>query len=219
MQSSTGRWADESTRLTPQFLARHGYAVLCPNIRGSTGYGWAFLARNRRDWGGGDFKDVMAGVDDLVRRGIADPDRLGIMGASYGGYMAAWAITQTTRFAAAVVIAGMSDLTSEFGTEGEQTQAYDRWYNGVPYEAQDVYLQSSPMTHIKKARTPTLILHGESDPINPLGQAQQLHRGLTHYKVECELVIYPREGHRIVEEKHLVDYHRRFLGWFDGHLK
>jgi dipeptidyl aminopeptidase/acylaminoacyl peptidase len=216
----TGRWSTGYGRASAaiQFLAAHGYAVFCPNVRGSVGYGWEFLAMNRGDWGGGDFKDILAGVDELIDRKIADPQRLGIMGGSYGGYMAAWAITQTRRFKAAVAIAGMSDLASEFGTENGE-QAYDRWFYGVPYEALARFQGSSPITHIKNARTPTLILHGENDRIDPIGQAQQLHRGLTHYGVECELVVYPREGHGFAEEKHLLDYHRRFLRWFDKHLK
>jgi dipeptidyl aminopeptidase/acylaminoacyl peptidase len=216
----TGRWSDDYNRGSSaiQLLAAHGYAVFCPNVRGSVGYGWKFLTVNRADWGGGDWKDITAGIDELVKRKIADPQRLGIMGASYGGYMAAWAVTQTTRFKAAVAIAGMSDLASEFGTESGE-QAYDRWFFGVPYEAPEGFRKSSPITHIKNARTPTLILHGENDRIDPIGQAQQLHRGLKHYGVECELVIYPREGHGLVEEKHVLDYHRRYLRWFDKYLK
>ncbi len=203
----------------PQLLAASGYAVLCPNIRGSTGYGWSFLEKNRADWGGNDFKDVMAGVDDLIARGVADPNRLGIAGWSYGGYMSAWAITQTTRFKAAVVGAGMSDLASEFGTEIHSSAQYDYWFYGTPHERPEGFIKSSPMTHLKKAKTPTLILHPENDLTDPIGQAQQLHRGLKHLGVECELVIYPREGHGPQEEKHLLDINRRLLSWFETHLK
>jgi dipeptidyl aminopeptidase/acylaminoacyl peptidase len=214
----TGRWSD-GYDVWAQLLAARGFAVFCPNIRGSTGYGWKFLTRNRSDWGGGDFKDVMAGVDDLVRRGIADPDRLGIGGWSYGGYMAAWAITQTRRFKAAVVGAGMSDLASEFGTENVQTAAYDRWFYGVPYEKPEGFVKSSPVTYVKNARTPTLILHGENDRVDPIGQAQQFHRGLRLYNVPCEFVVYPREGHGLAEERHQLDYLRRIVRWFETHLK
>jgi dipeptidyl aminopeptidase/acylaminoacyl peptidase len=216
----TGRWADGVDSLCwPQLLAANGYAAFCPNVRGSTGYGWKFLVKNRADWGGGDFKDIMAGVDDLVHRGIADPKRLGIAGWSYGGYMSAWAITQTRRFKAAVVGAGMSDLASEFGTETLESAQYDHWFFGVPYEKGEGFLKRSPVTHLKNARTPTLILHGEKDPIDPLGQAQQLHRGLKHYGSTCEFVIYPRAGHGLQEEKHLLDLERRLLRWFDTHMK
>jgi dipeptidyl aminopeptidase/acylaminoacyl peptidase len=212
----TGRWEDRFDAWT-QLLVSRGYAVFAPNVRGSTGYGWNFSVMNRADWGGGDFKDAMAGVDDLIAKGIADPDRLGIGGWSYGGYMAAWAITQTTRFKGAVVGAGMSDLASEFGTE--TGPAYDAWFYGVPYEKPKGFVDSSPITHIKKARTPTLILHGENDPVDPIGQAQQLHRGLKHYGVTCEYVVYPREGHGLREEKHVLDSHRRVVDWFDKYVK
>ena len=117
----TGRW---SARFDAwgQLLVARGYAVLYPNVRGSTGYGHDFLTANREDWGGGDFRDVMAGVDDAIEKGIADPDRLAIGGWSYGGYMAAWAVTQTDRFVAAVAGAPMTDLASEYGTEAKRRQ-------------------------------------------------------------------------------------------------
>jgi dipeptidyl aminopeptidase/acylaminoacyl peptidase len=213
-----GRWGDAYDTWA-QLLAAREFAVFCPNIRGSVGYGWEFLIKNRADWGGGDFRDVMAGVDELVRRGVADPDRLGIGGWSYGGFMAAWAITQTPRFKAAVMGAGMSDLASEFGTESVGSAAYDRWYYGVPYEKPEGFVKSSPVTYVKKARTPTLILHGEKDDVDPIGQAQQFHRGLRYYEVPCEFVIYPRAGHGLTEERHQVDSLRRIVRWFETYLK
>jgi dipeptidyl aminopeptidase/acylaminoacyl peptidase len=213
-----GRWGDAYDTWA-QLLVARGFAVFCPNIRGSVGYGWEFLIKNRADWGGGDFRDVMAGVDELVRRGVADPDRLGIGGWSYGGYMAAWAITQTPRFKAAVMGAGMSDLASEFGTESVGSAAYDRWYYGVPYEKPEGFVRSSPITHVQKVRTPTLILHGEKDEVDPIGQAQQFHRGLRYYNVPCAFVIYPRAGHGLTEERHQVDSLRRIVRWFETYLK
>lgn len=212
----TGVWSD-SFESWGQLLAARGYAVFYPNIRGSIGYGHRFLEMNRGDWGGGDFKDVMAGVDLLISRGIADPDRLGIGGWSYGGYMAAWAITQTQRFKAAVSGAGMSDLAMEFGTE--DGPAYDEWFYGLPYEKPDGFAKSSPMTYIKNARTPTLILHGENDRTDPIGQSQMLYRALKRYGVESEFVVYPREPHGLQEEKHLIDRLNRIVRWFDSHLK
>ncbi len=212
----TGVWSD-SFEPWGQLLVARGYAVFYPNIRGSIGYGHRFLEMNRQDWGGGDFKDVMAGVDLLISRGIADPSRLGIGGWSYGGYMAAWAITQTQRFKAAVSGAGMSDLATEFGTE--DGPAYDEWFFGLPYEKPEGFAKSSPMTYIKNARTPTLILHGENDRTDPLGQSQMLYRALKRYGVECEFVVYPREPHGLQEEKHLIDRLNRIVRWFDAHLK
>jgi dipeptidyl aminopeptidase/acylaminoacyl peptidase len=212
----TGRWA-AGFEPWGQLLAARGFAVLYPNIRGSVGYGQAFIESNRADWGGGDFKDVMAGVDALVAQGVADPQRLGIGGWSYGGYMAAWAITQTDRFKASVSGACMSDLASEFGTE--DSSAGDAWFYGTPYERQADFIRSSPITFVKRAKTPTLILQGENDTTDPVGQSQQLYRGLRHYDVPVEFVLYPREPHGLREEKHQVDMLGRMVGWFERYLK
>ena len=212
----TGRWSD-SFEPWGQLLAARGYAVLYPNVRGSTGYGQTFVEMNRGDWGGGDFKDVMAGVDAMIARGVADPNRLGIGGWSYGGYMSAWAITQTNRFKASVVGAPVIDLASEFGTENGP--AYDHWFYGTPYERLDGFIKSSPITFVKNAKTPTLILQGEADTTDPIGQSQQFYRGLKWYGVESDLVLYPREPHGLREEKHLVDRLTRILAWYDKYLK
>lgn len=216
----TGRWSDAFNShysMWTQLLVSRGYAVLLPNVRGSTGYGWQFLASNRGDWGGGDFKDILAGVDEAVRLGVADENRVGIGGWSYGGFMAMWAVTQTNRFKAAVAGAGLSDLAVEFGTEDDPT--YDEWFYGTPYENLSAFQKSSPITFIKAAKTPTLILQGEADVIDPMGQSQQFYRGLKRYGVETELVVYPREGHGFREEKHIIDYLNRLAGWFDRYLK
>jgi dipeptidyl aminopeptidase/acylaminoacyl peptidase len=200
-----------------QLLVSRGYQVLMANPRGSSGYGEEFLKANKADWGGGDFKDLMAGVDAVIARGQTDPDRLGIGGWSYGGYMAEWAITQTQRFKAAVSGAGMFDLAAEFGTEvGPEG---DEWYFGTPWEHPERFIQSSPYTYIKNARTPTLVLQGENDPIDPVGQSTALYRALKRYGVETELVIYPREPHGPREEKHQLDVLTRMTGWFDRYLK
>ncbi len=214
----TGNWQD-SIEVWGQLLAARGYAVFYPNIRGSAGYGQKFIEMNRGDWGGGDFKDVMWGVKDLMDRGIADPAKLGIGGWSYGGYMAEWAVTQTNDFKVAVSGAGLSNLISEYGSE--EHPSYDEWFYGVPYEPDRIanFLNSSPFVHLKNAKTPTLILQGEADTTDPLDQSQELHRGLKHYGVETELVVYPREPHGFREEKHLLDRLNRILAWYDGHLK
>ncbi len=213
----TGAWTD---RFDPwaQLLVRRGFAVLSPNIRGSTNYGYGFMVMNRRDWGGGDFKDIMAGVDRLIRQGVADPDRLGIGGWSYGGYMAAWAVTQTTRFKASVSGAPMTDLAFEYGTEEAAINAYDTWFMGTPYENLPLFTERSPVTFVRRAKTPTLLLCGENDATDPVEQCAQFHRGLRRYGVETELVVYPREGHGIREEKHAIDVLERVVGWFERHL-
>ena len=214
----TGKWSD-SIETWGQLLVTHGYAVFYPNIRGSVGYGEKFIEMNRNDWGGADFRDVMAGVKDLVDRGIADPARLGIGGWSYGGYMSEWAITQTNEFKAAVSGAGLSNLISEYGTE--EHPSYDEWFYGLPYEPDRIanFLNSSPFVHLKNAKTPTLILQGEADTTDPPGQSEELYRGLKRYGVQTEMVVYPREPHGLREEKHLVDRLNRILAWYDKYLK
>ena len=212
----TGKWSD-SVENWGQVLVGHGYAIFYPNIRGSVGYGEKFVEANRADWGGADFKDVMAGVDALIARGVADPDHLGIGGWSYGGYMSEWAITQTTRFKAAVSGAGMADLIAEFGTESHPS--YDEWMFGQPYEKPEGFLHSSPFMYMKNAKTPTLILQGENDTTDPLGQSQQLYRGLKHYGVKAEFVEYPREPHGPQEEKHNLDILTRIVHWYDENMK
>jgi dipeptidyl aminopeptidase/acylaminoacyl peptidase len=212
----TGNWED-AFESWGQLLATAGYAVLYPNVRGSTGYGYEFMVMNRADWGGGDFKDVMAGADYLVSRGIADPNRLGIAGWSYGGFMSEWAITQTQRFEAAVSGAGLSDLAMEYGTE--EHPSYDEWFYGLPYEKPEGFRKNSPINYIRNAHTPTLILQGEADTVDPLGQSQVLYRALKRYGVTTELVVYPRENHPIREEKHQLDRLNRIVAWFDKYLK
>lgn len=202
-----------------QLLAARGFAVLLPNIRGSYGYGHDFLIINRYDWGGGDWKDVMAGVDFVMTSGIADPEKLGIGGWSYGGYMAAWAVTQTDRFKASVSGAPMTDLASEFGTESNGVNIGDTWALGTPYKNLDLFIQRSPVTFVKNVKTPILLLNGEEDPTDPIGQCQQFYRGLRRYNVETEFVAYPRMGHGPREEKHKLDVLNRMIRWFEKYLK
>jgi dipeptidyl aminopeptidase/acylaminoacyl peptidase len=201
----------------PQLLAARGYQVLMVNPRGSVGYGEGFLKLNRADWGGGDFKDLMAAVDAVIARGEIDPNRLGVGGWSYGGEMTQWAITQTNRFKAAVTGGGVFDQTLEFETES--SPADDEWYFGTPWEHPDVFARNSPATYIRNARTPTLILHGENDQNNPVIQSRALYRALKRQGVESELVIYPGEGHLPRQEKHQIDMLERMLDWFDRFLK
>ncbi len=214
----TGAWTDRFDAWG-QLLAARGFVVLAPNIRGSMGYGHDFMVLNRRDWGGGDFKDVMAAADWLIKKGIADPDRVGIGGWSYGGYMAAWAVTQTIRFKASVSGAPMTDLALEYGAENAGINAYDTWFMGNPYENLPLFTERSPVTFVKKVKTPTLLLCGENDTTDPVEQCVQFHRGLRRYGIETELVVYPREGHGIREEKHRIDVLNRVVGWFEKYLK
>ena len=202
-------------------LASRGFAVLYPNVRGSTGYGHKFLIANRYDWGGADFKDLMAGVDYVIEQGIADPDRLGIGGWSYGGYMSAWAPTQTNRFRAAVAGAAIMDQALLTGATDSWVMYYDVWYKGIAYEDPEHYRDRSPLTHVKNVTTPMLILSNAADTDVVLAQGIQMHRALRYLGVEVQLVVYPREPHssRMSEEDHRVDVIRRFVGWFEEHLK
>ena len=212
----TGAWSD-SIDTWGQLLAARGFAVAYFNIRGSTGYGEKFMEMNRADWGGADFRDVMAGVDYLIARGIADPNKLGIGGWSYGGYMSEWAITQTDRFKCAVSGAGMVDLISEFNTE--RGPSYDKWFWGLPYDHPEGFLNHSPFLYLKHAHTPILILQGIADTTDPLGESTGLYRGLKFYGDKAVLVEYPRENHGFHEEKHELDRLNRIIAWYEQYLK
>ncbi len=201
-----------------QILASNGYVVLLPNPRGSDGQGVRFVEANRDDWGGMDFRDIMDGVDELVRQKIADPDRLGIGGWSYGGFMTSWAVTQTDRFKAAVVGAAVTDLFSMFGTTDIPTfqKAY---FLDLPFRRRASYDGHSAMSFLQNCKTPSLVLHGQADDRVPIGQGLEFYTGLRSLGVETEMVVYPREPHGFKERAHLQDRFRRILEWYDRHLK
>lgn len=194
-------------------FAAQGLALLRPNIRGSAGYGPDFAHANYRDWGGKDYQDMLDGVDYLVNRGIADPDRLAIMGQSYGGYMTAWTVTQTGRFKAAAMIAGISNLISDAGTL--DILHYERDYFGTYFwEDYALYLDRSPIMHVEKVTTPTLVLHGQFDVRVPLGQGQEFYNALKLGNVPTKMVVYPRSGHFPGEPKLIRDMWEREIDWF-----
>jgi dipeptidyl aminopeptidase/acylaminoacyl peptidase len=196
-----------------QHWASHGWAVLYPNPRGGTNYGEKFLRANIPDWGGGDFRDIMAGVDAAIAKGIADPDRLAIQGWSYGGYMTSWAITQTTRFKAAMVGAGITNLWSMYGTN-DLPNYLAAFFRGVPSkETLPLYMERSAVMHAHKATTPTLILHGGNDERVPIGQPMELHRALKERGTPVELVFYPRQGHGLQDYEHQRDRLQRQFDW------
>lgn len=202
----------------PQLLVDAGYAVLMPNPRGSAGRGQEFARMNLGDLGGEDLQDIIAGIDALVEAGIADGKRVAIQGGSYGGFMSAWAITQTDRFAAAVPMACSSNWLSFHNTTN--IGRFDELFlDADPYEPEGAYFARSPIVHVRQAATPTLIVHGELDLCTPVGQAQELYQALADVGVEVELVIYPREGHGVQEWDHQIDLWQRVIAWFDRHLK
>ena len=200
-----------------QLLAAHGYAVLMVNPRGSNGYSEDFVKANRGDLGGGDYKDLIAVLDHVLEQGETDPNRLGIGGWSYGGEMSEWAITQTSRFKAAVAGAGVFDQHAEFETE--EGPADDEWQFGTPWEHPEVFARNSPATYISNAHTPTLIFDGEEDTANPVGQSKGLYRALKHLGVETEMVLYPGEGHSPRNGSYNIDMFERILDWYDRFLK
>ncbi len=201
-----------------QIFAAHGYAVLAPNPRGSTGYGLKFERANVSDWGGKDFGDLMNGVDAMVAKGVADPNRLLVMGGSYGGFMTFWTITQTNRFKAAIGHAGISDWYSFYG-QSDIPGLMEYGFGGLPWISTDTYRKYSPITFIKNVKTPIMITHGEQDRRVPIQQAEEYYRGLKGNGVETIFVRYPREGHGITEPNHQIDLVGRQLEWFEKHLK
>ncbi|WP_433554514.1 prolyl oligopeptidase family serine peptidase [Micromonospora zamorensis] len=203
-----------------QWLAAAGYAVFLPNPRGGQGHGHQFAASVAGRVGQQEWTDILTGVDLLIARGIADPDRLGIAGWSHGGFMSAWAIGQTGRFRAALVGAGVVDwgMLAATGENGQFEAALggSTGWSGIGPHPHDAV---SPISFASHIRTPVLILHGAEDTNVPLGQAVYLHRALRHFDVEHEFVIYPREGHSIRERNHQLDVLRRTRAWFDRWLR
>ena len=191
-----------------------GWFVLCPNPRGSYGQGEAFTQGNVKDFGGGDYKDIMAGVDAMVQQFPIDPKRIGLRGHSYGGYMAMWAETQTTRFAAVVAGAGLADWLSYYGQND-----IDEWmipFFGVSvYDDPAVYQKSDPIRFVKNVKTPTLILVGDRDGEVPMPQSIEWYHALQAMKVPTQMVVYPNEGHVFYRPADARDYTLRSLQWFE----
>ncbi|MGE5277886.1 MAG: prolyl oligopeptidase family serine peptidase [Acidobacteriota bacterium] len=198
-------------------LPSQGYFLFLPNPRGSYGFGEAFTKANVKDFGGGDLRDILSGVDEVLRTAPVDADRLGIIGWSYGGYMAMWAVTQTTRFSAAVAGAGIADWRSYYGQNKIDTWMLP-FFGASVYDDPAVYAKSSPIESIKKVRTPTLVLHGERDSEVPTPQGYEFWHALKAMGVETQLVIYTDEGHAILSPAHQRDIVKRAVAWFDGHL-
>ena len=168
--------------------------------------------------GRGEWTDILAGVDAVVKTQPVDNDRIGITGWSYGGYITMWAITQTNRFRAAVSGAGLSNFQSYYGQN-----RIDRWmipfFGASVYDDPAVYARSSPITFIKNVRTPTLVLHGDRDSEVPTPQGYEFWHALKTLGVETQLVVYEHEGHLFASPKHQRDVIERTLSWFDAHLK
>ncbi|MBN8809476.1 MAG: S9 family peptidase [Sphingomonas sp.] len=215
-----------SAASTPRFISAgspdaeyiaNGYYVFYPNPRGSYGQGEAFTQANRRDFGGGDLRDILAGVDAVEKVASIDDARLGLTGGSYGGFMAMWANTQTNRFKAIVAGAGLSNWISYYGTNG-----IDRWmipfFGKSAYDDPEAYQKVSAITYIKKARTPTFIYVGERDIEVPPTQSIEYWHALKEMGVPTTLMIYPDEGHGIRQPEHLADLKKRVFAWWAKYL-
>ncbi|WP_240359227.1 alpha/beta hydrolase family protein [Pyxidicoccus trucidator] len=198
-------------------LTSQGYYVFFPNARGSFGQGADFVQANRRDFGYGDLRDVMAGVDTVLASAPVDPARLGVTGWSYGGYMTMWAVTQTQRFRAAVAGAGISNWQSYYGTNRIDTWMLP-YFGASVYDDPDLYSRSSPISFVKLARTPTLLLHGERDVEVPASQSYEFFKALKALGQKTQLVIYADEGHGLRKPDHAKDRAKRTVEWFDTHL-
>jgi dipeptidyl aminopeptidase/acylaminoacyl peptidase len=206
-----GAW-DVSFRGINHVYTSLGWAVLEPNVRGSSSYGDALLRGNMKDIGGGDYQDLMTGVDKLVADGIADPERLAIRGWSYGGILGGWTLTQTSRFKAASLGAMVADWASEYGMGFNHDVRL--WYiGGTPWESAEAYRRQSPYTHIAKVTTPTLLLHGERDTTDTIGQSMMYYQGLKDRGVPTRFIRFPREPHGFREPHHVRIRDTEEISW------
>lgn len=200
-----------------QYFAQQGFAILRPNPRGSTGYGKDFRYANVKDWGYGDLSDLLAGCDHVIELGIGDADRQFLMGWSYGGYMTSFAVTQTDRFRAASMGAGLPNLISMTTTTdiGDYLTAH---MGGEFWDDYATYEKHSAIYHIKNVKTPTQVIHGSGDLRVPFTQGQEFYRALQRRRVPTEMVVYPRTPHGPREPKFLMDVSGRILTWFRKHM-
>jgi dipeptidyl aminopeptidase/acylaminoacyl peptidase len=199
-------------------FAAKGWVTLRPNPRGSTGYGLPFRAANINDWGGGDYGDIMAGVDYLIAQGVVDENRMAVMGWSYGGYMTNWVVGQTQRFKAAVSGAGISSLISMWGTNDIPT-TLDDYFEGTWYEQPDRYIRMSPLKYVDRVTTPFLVLHGGEDIRVPLTQGIEMYEGVKRRGTPARMVVYPRTPHGPQEPKFLLDIMQRHVSWVEEHVR
>jgi dipeptidyl aminopeptidase/acylaminoacyl peptidase len=205
------------THFDMSVMAALGYFVFFPNPRGSYGEGEAFTKANVKDFGGGDLQDILAGVDAVLKKVPVDPNRIGVTGWSYGGFMSMWTVTQTNRFRAAVAGAGIANWQSYYGEN-----SIDEWmipfFGASVYDDPPVYAKSSPIAFIKHVKTPTLVVVGERDGECPAPQSFEFWHAVKTFGVATELVVYAGEGHSFRDPKDRNDVMRRTLEWFDKYL-
>lgn len=203
-----------------QYYAASGYFVLEPNYRGSMGHGVKFAKGDHKDLGGKEFEDVLAGIDHLIAKGMVDGDKVGTGGFSYGGYFSAWAATKhSARFKAAVMGAGISDWISFTNTTDIIHENSEVHWNCWWYDQPELYWDRSPLAHINKAKTPTLVIHGDKDDRVPISQGIEMYNALKTKGVYTQMVVYKRQPHGILEREAMMDYMNRTLEWFNLFLK
>jgi dipeptidyl aminopeptidase/acylaminoacyl peptidase len=198
-------------------FSSRGYAILRPNPRGSSGYGVEFRRANTKDWGFGDYQDLMTGVDRVIEMGVADPDRLGVMGWSYGGFMTSWVVTQTNRFKAASAGAPVTNLMSFNGTADIPAFIPD-YFGGQFWEVLDVYQKHSPIFNVKSVTTPTMIQHGEADVRVPISQGYEFYNALKVKGVPTRMIVLPRQPHGPNEPKMQLAAMDANLEWFEKYI-
>ena len=198
-------------------FSSRGYAILRPNPRGSSGYGTEFRRANTRDWGFGDYQDLMTGVDKVIEMGVADPERLGVMGWSYGGYMTSWVVTQTKRFKAASAGAPVTNLMSFNGTADIPGFIPD-YFGGQFWEVMDLYQKHSPLFNVKGVTTPTMIQHGEADVRVPISQGYEFYNALKVQGVQTRMLVLPRQPHGPTEPKMQLAAMKANLDWFEKYI-
>ncbi|HEX7154566.1 MAG TPA: S9 family peptidase [Thermoanaerobaculia bacterium] len=200
---------------TPHTMAANGFAVLRPNVRGTGGYGESFKQANRADWGGMDWADVEAGIDKVIADGVADRERIGLMGWSYGGFLASWALSQSNRFKAVSIGAPVVDLVSFHGTS-DIRDFIPTYFRSMPLP---LLQERSPLLRLTSVKVPVLIQHGENDDRVPLSQGTMLYRRLQELGADVTFVTYPRQGHVVREPRLRMDVARRNLEFFRKYLQ
>jgi len=212
-----GVWSYGFSAMANVYTGR-GFAILRPNVRGSSGYTDALLRGNMKDIGGGDYWDAMTGVDAVIAKGVADPERMAVRGWSYGGILGGWTITQTNRFKAASLGAMVTDWSSEYAMGFNNDIRL--WYiGGTPWESAQRYREQSSYSHIANVKTPTILFHGEQDTTDTIGQSMMFYQGLKDRGVASRFIRFPREPHNFNEPRHQRTRDMEEISWFEKYVK